>query len=494
MTQNESETKRTNSVKTLFTDLSQSLRGNAWQDVLQACALMGVIDNLQLVEMTGLGRDALFRLVGRMSDLAIGYPPLFQQIQLKTARGKMGPSPKIFCLKESGAAILRQLGEQRVLPYQESNPIAILHDLCIVDLFLAAKKDHKETRLEERIYFRDSEYLLPDVLIQLDNEIPALFEIEQAVHPNYLRRMAEGLRRRLDFFQSDAGRMYSPLIRMLINLPPGSREMETALDRWRHLFSMLSTQNGSALPFQILVMPLQSFLDAPDWTVQPDNNRWHDLSTPAKGSHALAIHSSQPPSALMGNTSHEDALVLEALWQWFEENEPQQRSDFPMPDPHFLEVISLIYLASHQLNSPPLQQAAFPYASVFLLRKYLTMHPDLRQLLEKTIERGEHSIRWNPTTILSRMQSEMDVFLNYHGWSNRDQLIVSPTVSSWEDEGTKNFGVKVQISSGEVLMSESDGVVPGKSEIQAVEKMLGWVLWALIAYADQIGLPERGYW
>ena len=29
---------------------------------------------------------------------------------------------------------------------------------------------------------------------------------------------------------------------------------------------------------------------------------------------------------------------------------------------------------------------------------------------------------------------------------------------------------------------------------QAVEKMLGWVLWALIAYADRIGLPERGYW
>jgi hypothetical protein len=116
MTQNESETKRTNSVETLFTDLSQSLRGNAWQDVLKACALMGVIDNLQLVEMTGLGRDALSRLLGRMSDLAIGYPPLFQQIQLKTARGKMGPSPKIFCLKESGAAILRQMGEQRVLP------------------------------------------------------------------------------------------------------------------------------------------------------------------------------------------------------------------------------------------------------------------------------------------------------------------------------------------------------------------------------------------
>ncbi len=122
------------------------------------------------------------------------------------------------------------------------------------------------------------------------------------------------------------------------------------------------------------------------------------------------------------------------------------------------------------------------------------MHPDLLHLLEKTIERGEHSMRWNPTTILSKMQNEIDVFLNYHGWNNRDELIAVPTISSWNDDGPKDFGVSVKISSGELLMYELDSVVSGEKEIHLTEKMLAWVLWALMAYADQIGLSERGYW
>jgi hypothetical protein len=87
-------------------------------------------------------------------------------------------------------------------------------------------------------------------------------------------------------------------------------------------------------------------------------------------------------------------------------------------------------------------------------------------MVAKTIERREHSMRWNSTTITSKMQNEI---------------------------GPKDFGVCLQILCSELLLSDSNEVVLGKSGIQSIEKMFAWVLWALTAYAEKVGLLERGY-
>ncbi len=53
----------------------------------------------------------------------------------------------------------------------------------------------------------------------------------------------------------------------------------------------------------------------------------------------------------------------------------------------FFEVMEVIYGASHG-SGDVRREAAYPYASVYLLRKYLEMHPALREALKKALGRG----------------------------------------------------------------------------------------------------------
>ncbi len=41
---------------------------------------------------------------------------------------------------------------------------------------------------------------------------------------------------------------------------------------------------------------------------------------------------------------------------------------------------------------------------------------------------------------------------------------------------------------------KGDGVVPGREEVARAEEALAWVLWALFAYAEEIGLKAPPFW
>ncbi len=60
-------------------------------------------------------------------------------------------------------------------------------------------------------------------------------------------------------------------------------------------------------------------------------------------------------------------------------------------------------------------------------------------------------------------------------------------------EGPQDFGVQVRMHP-EVLMGEGDGVVPGQEAVARAEEALAWVLWALFAYAEEIGLKPPPFW
>ncbi len=43
-------------------------------------------------------------------------------------------------------------------------------------------------------------------------------------------------------------------------------------------------------------------------------------------------------------------------------------------------------------------------------------------------------------------------------------------------------------------MGERDGVVPLPDTVRAAERALAWVLWALLAYSEEVGLElKQGY-
>jgi len=265
------------------------------------------------------------------------------------------------------------------------------------------------------------------------------------------------------------------------------------------------------LPFGLVGMTLGEFLERPDWSEPPDAGRWRGIEPGSRaqgaggqrgggagerrsGEGALAVRG-EVPAALLRRSPADDRRILAAYWQWLQERGPEvaYTEEHPRPDPAFFEVMGVIYAASHSEGQSVARRAAYPYASVYLLGKYLEMHPKLRGRLRRALERGRETMRWNVTTILHRMQGVIREFLRYHGYEVERWLLAVPE-SSWErGEGPQDFGVRVRMHP-EVLMGEEDGVVPGREEVARAEEALAWVLWALFAYAEEIGLKAPPFW
>jgi hypothetical protein len=186
-------------------------------------------------------------------------------------------------------------------------------------------------------------------------------------------------------------------------------------------------------------------------------------------------------------------LVLTALWQDFQENVQSAQEQFPRPDPEFFRTLQLIHAASHDQELSDLEQAAMPYASIYLLDHYLTMR-NLRRTLNKSIHNGKGSLRWNPTTILHRMQVVINTFLGLHGWRADGPLFVTASMSDWQDVTQRTFGVNVKIRKPTILMFADDLVVPTRAEIEQNECALAWALWALFAYSLDLGLGRVEFW
>ncbi len=101
-------------------------------------------------------------------------------------------------------------------------------------------------------------------------------------------------------------------------------------------------------------------------------------------------------------------------------------------------------------------------------------------------------MRWNVTTILHRMQGVIREFLRYHGYEVGRGVLAVP-VSGWEREGAQDFGVEMRLHP-EVLIGEKETVMPGPGEVRRAEEALEWVLWALFAYAEKVGLNPPPFW
>ena len=489
-------------------DIQSALDANyadrRWLKSLELFLPTGVADALQLRRATGLSRDQTNRLLTRFEKLAPGK--MLVRIPFKMPRpGVRGRSPVVYKLGVLGAALLRRNGHPKAHPCGLTDATAIAHARATLDVRLAAQSAGIPVQTERELCYGDGHALRPDNLVTLPGGVRALFETEQASDLTLLRRIADGVRRKVAFFQSKAGRRVSPTVRVLVNLPPG-REWNRTVQVWERATAIVATESGGRLPFKIVAMPLREFIETPDWAEPPDRDRWESLFDPAQTSNfaptqsppkkgkALVQRRTNLPRDLSCRSASDDRLILLAFWQVFQEQAPTLGGDHSRPDPAFFDLMRLIYVASNDPHAGVLTQAAHPYASLYLLRKYLGMHPDLRDAISKSVTRGSGSMRWSVSTIFHRMQVVIATFLKYHGWRAGGPLLAYPVLSAWGEEGTQTFGIVARIRSPELLMGERDSIVPGRDEVQQTEKALAWVLWALFAYSDDLGLKHAIFW
>ncbi len=473
--------------------LDAQVRNNAWRKILHILSVTGVADNKQLTQASGLSRERLRRTLEKMYAAAAGFPPLLSTYDSKLKRGGLvGPPPRVYRLGESGAALCKLDGLSNTHICKLEEPRAILHALGVLDVHLAALAAGLNVVTDRNLDYGDGAYLRPDNLVTLPDMMKAIFESEQNARSDFMERILRSLDNKAVFYQSPQSQDVSPLVRMLVDLPRG-KEFQRTLNTWRQAVEITREKHG-LLSFRLLAQSLGEFRANPAWDNEPASGRWVDLTadrptaTASTATKSLAQIAQEMPQF----TNPERRLILAALYQ-----ELQQTGTYAcqsQPDSEFLYVMRSIYLASHDPFASALARSGVPHESLYLLYHYLRMNPGLLELVEQTTQMDARRFHWNQSAALHRMQIVVDAFLEYHGWQSEGPLIANSFTPDYQARGPRRFSVNVEITNPEILMDEEIAVVPGKQEIQILEKSLAWVLTALFASTHHLGLKKPPFW
>jgi hypothetical protein len=460
--------------------------------VLKALAVIGVADNQQLEQATGLSRDQLYRLVKKLDQTVKDLiPAIDQPISRQGVRGR---APKVYRLSEAGAAILNAKTRTKARACELKDENAITHALGIFDLYLVARKQERKTQVDQNINYGNGKVLRPDVVVTLSDGTRAIFEIEQVATPDLLRRIVESLQHKLEFFNS-ASQDYSKAVRMLVALPHGDT-FDKTIWVWQEALNVVQEKSQRALPFQVWVLSLSEFIEQPDWSNPISSPRWMELK-PVIAKRASAKPSSKAlatqnvPAELTQRSARDDLLVLKSLWLFFQES-ASNLGHTPLPDPAFFDVMRIIYAASHDTTLPVYAQASFPRESLFLLEQYLLIHLRLKERLIRVLKRGYGSGRTSVPTTLHRMQSVIDVFLEYHGWRSYGPLRAYASLVDFNANEPQGFGVTVEVAPG--LLTSPANPFEQWGDPRMTEMALSWVLLALFRFAPHLGFDYPSFW
>ncbi|MBN1934386.1 MAG: hypothetical protein JW934_06960 [Anaerolineae bacterium] len=498
--------KKSLNTKTLQEALDGAVPDRRWLKILEVFAPTGVADQKQILAATDLSGRQFGTVLEHYRTLA--RDNIIAAVSFDVPKpGARGRPPALFKLGESGAALLRRNGYRQTRPCNLSDAVTLGHARTILDIYLAAQSEGLEVQAEENLNYTspqgDEKVIRPDALITLPDGGRIIIEIEQEADITLLKRIVGSLRNRVMFFKSEAGKSVSRTVRVLFNVAKGQVFGDT-LAVWERAAAIVAGENRGRLPFDPLCCLASDFLNAPDWSETLDAEYWEPILDPAQTkqfaptapktrskkteSKALARRESLPEQ-IKRRTPAEDRLILQAYWHHVLEHGPEA----PDADPAFFEIMKVIYLASNDPEAPAFEIACHPYASLYLLRKYLEMHPMLRAAISKALARGGSSLRLTTSLVQHRMQVVIDLFLRYHGWQSSWSFRVAAAMIWHEEYHSNSFGVSVHIHPA-VLTGNRMPIVPGREEIELAERALAWVLLALFKYSQDIGLKQPVFW
>jgi hypothetical protein len=474
-----------NSLTDLQEQLDAVLPGKVWLRILEAFAPSGAADGLQLRLATGLDRDKLRRALDKLEVSGVGLPPLIRLLDHSITRvGATGRAPKVYLLGESGAGLLNSNGHQGILPCELSDDLSIAHALAMLSVHLGANQAGLTTYTDQYLRYGDGKHIRPDHRIVLPDSHELLIEVEQTANAKLVPRILESLANKQEFFRSEESREFLPEVRMLLNVRRG-REWTRTLTVWQEACNLVAQQQNEALLFRLLAMPLDEFLNAPEW--EKTSRRWEEPSA-----YIPQVERKEPKRPYEGSVSvvypsrrsaQDDYVILSALLERY--NETRLNRLDRQPEFAFLDLVILIYSASHSELRDFWQGVSFPDASIYLFKRYLEMHPALMKKLQKSFHMGQSRNRGSAIMTVHRMQQAINLFLGYHGWRSDGLLRVEAIAEGWS--GTGPFGVHVK-KVGFWNFSQD------KSREEKIFPALQWVLWVLFEYAEELGLGRPDFW
>ncbi len=472
-------------VQLIHQALALTLPNTPWQSALELFLVTGVADTRQIHQATGLSRGQLERVLDRLEAAGAGLPPILSPVSVNAPRpGQPGKPPKVYRLGESGAALLRSLGHTEATPCGLAEPRAIAHALAMLDVHQCGVHSGQAILTDCTLSYGSGQTLRPDHHVRLADGRLLFYEVEQSATPHSLRRIRDALERRRAFFGSPQAAEVLPQVRLIFGLGRSARLRRT-LDIWRQALRQLEAEASESLPFRLLALPLGEFLEQPEWDADP-SGRWDDLGAAVdpQGETALEPAGSAAP---VFDLAPQHRPLVESLQRAQSALGERLPPDVPRPDMQLWANAVAIFEASHD-ESDPLAGLLPPTASVTLLGQYLASRPGLIEILRQAMHPPRARLVWNTLAILHAMQRVIDAFLANHGWSNAGPLRAVAAISTgWESGMTGPYGVQVSLSFS-ILTRE---LAPQSMRLR---RALAWVLWALFAHAEPLGLGRPEFW
>jgi hypothetical protein len=465
----------------LIQALDTAIREQRWRVILESFLPMGLSTTRHIQDATGFPRDKATRCIDQLEGFFLEGSPLIVRYEhpLRVPGGSKRPST-IFLFSEASARLLRHLGiEAKACELKDDT--AVLHAVCMQSLAqLAGRQPGIQVVTDRNLAYAGSRQLRPDHQIILADGSRFLMEIEQQAAPKLLPRIIESLSHKQAFFTSSESAGFQNTIRMLVNLNPG-RDFQKTIKVWKEAIRQVMQTSGEKLNFSLVVLPFTVFLSSPEWE-QGLSNRWQKLDPEDHHDNSPAAEQkSRMPSAKRPSRSLEkDIVLLAALAQDFEEKIPEEQR---LPDWNLLPLVRTIYEAAHGAKHNTYDEvAAVPVISIYLLREYLNMHPDLLTRLRQAVHFNKTKMVWTQQNILHRMNIVIRTFLSYHGWRPSEVIKIYSTIAG---EGRGDYKVSCSWN------NTPDEYI---QQYRQIERALEWVLSALFEYAEDLGLGKPEFW
>lgn len=410
--------------------------------------------------------------------------------------GRPGRPVRVDLLTADGLSVLRELlPETAPMQPELKDRIELAHAFIEMEIYTAARTANLVCELEKVFALGDGQYVRADAVV--DSGKTVFFEIEQTARLADVPRIHDKLTRLTSYFRSPVSQGISPEVRVVFNLPAG--DGDRSLSVWQTVLGELESRLG-LLPFRLFSCSILDFLMQPAWDtvdgflpIEPQAGpRPEAKPNPEAGSLAgslLAPIDVLPAFLQQQVERHPNILtILKAMETVYAPL--AERWSSGRQDEIFFDTLRFIYESSHYEGGPVFERAEMPAMSLYLLYRYLHMSQEAGLLTD--VQRAwvdtQRGLYHGVNLFRDAYTRLCWVFLRRHGYGPGGPLEIRVVVPGFQDERSDVY-VNVKITNGKIIIGEDNLLAYG--HIRRAQNALAWVLEALWAYGEYLGLKPK---
>lgn len=462
------------------------------RQLLDHITVLGIVDSEQLGDLPRYQRDQAIEQLTK----AKWIQPL--KVSEHFRAGRKGRAPLTYILTAEGATQAREAGIAPARAYEQQNFINQAHDICTLDIRLAAQRAGLTVTTERKLELGDRRLVRPDNAVTLPDGVIVLFETEGSADVPQRARIVE---KALEWNASASALKQAgiaPRVRVLLNQKTGP-ELQQTLDIWAEALAAAQATLGKLLDVQFWGKCLPEFLENPAWDSVESFARLDDparapdfgLSPETEKVYSDSFETPDllPPALRRKPVAYaRDRVRLRAHGRYFSR---RLLPEIPPFSSEFFDLMREVHSMAFPTPSAVYQDVAetlsIPYMALIMLRTYIRHYTDLHQALFTAHRKLQNS---RSILIALRQASRLVyTFLDFHGLRHdRPGCRVWVNAPDLSSENSSDFSVKVRLS---MPAPAFDTVERQWEDFQReTAAALAWVLQQLLDYPQILGIDE----